>query len=77
MPQIIFQADTPDGRIGAVTLAERAAPADRQNEHYVAQLIERVRWALIHADWHGSPDQPLDARPQHRVSAQTVQCRSC
>jgi hypothetical protein len=50
MPQIIVQGHTPDGTLGAVSLAERAVPTDQQNEHYLAQLIERVGWALIDAE---------------------------
>ena len=61
MPQIIAQADTPDGRVGAVTLAERAAPTDLQNDHDVARLIERIRWALIHAEWHESLRDVFDS----------------
>ena len=61
MPQIIVQADTPDGRIGAVTFAERAAPTDLQDEHYIARLIERISWALIHAEWHESLSNVFDS----------------
>ncbi len=50
MPQIIVQAHTPDCGIEVVTLAERAIPTDQQNDHYVAQLMERVGWALLDAE---------------------------
>jgi len=49
MPQIVVRSLTQSG-IGAVTLAERTVPAEQHNDHYVAQLIERVRWALIDAE---------------------------
>jgi hypothetical protein len=62
MPQIIVQAHTPDGTLGAVTLAERAVPTEQQNDHYIVQLIERVGWAIIDAEQLESqtnnPDQP-------------------
>ena len=40
MPQIVVRALTQSG-VGAVTLAERTVPAEQQNDHYIAQLIER------------------------------------
>jgi hypothetical protein len=62
MPQIIVQAHTPDGTLGAVTLAERAVPTEQQNDHYIVQLIERVGWAIIDAEQLESqtnaPDEP-------------------
>lgn len=61
MPQSIVQAHTPDGRTIAVTLAERAAPTDLRDEHYIAQLIERISWALIHAEWHESLSNAFDS----------------
>ena len=42
MPQIVVWGAT-RGRVGAVTLAERALSANRTTMH-IAQLIERVRW---------------------------------
>ena len=50
MPQIIVQARTPNSILGTVTLAERVVPTEQQDEHYIAQLIERVGWALINAE---------------------------
>ena len=71
MPQIIVQADTSDGRIGAVTLAERAAPTDLQDEQYIAELIKRIRWALIHAEWHESLRDVFDSEgPTRHESGQ-------
>ena len=50
MPQIIVQAYTLDGTPGVVTMAERAVPTRQQNDHYIAQLIERVGWAVLDAE---------------------------
>jgi hypothetical protein len=50
MPLIIIQAHTPDGTLGEVTLAERVVPTEQHNDHYIAQLIERVSWALVDAE---------------------------
>ena len=67
MPQIIVRTQNP-GRIGVVTLAERAIPTEQQNDHYIAQLIERVGWALLDAEQLESqtnmsdPDEPARTR---------------
>ena len=50
MPQIIVQAHALDGRPGVVTMAERVVPTGQQNDHYIAQLIERVGWAVLDAE---------------------------
>jgi hypothetical protein len=50
MPRIIVQAEEPGGTLGAPTLVERTVPVGLQNEHYIAQLIERLSWALIDAE---------------------------
>jgi hypothetical protein len=42
MPQILVVADTPES---AVQLREWVAPSLLDNEHYSAQLLERMRWA--------------------------------
>ncbi len=67
MPQIIIQARTPNSILGAVTLKERVVPIEQQNDHYIAQLIERVSWALIDAEQlesqtNNSPPGRADAR---------------
>jgi hypothetical protein len=67
MPQIIVQAHTRDGAV-ELTLAERAVPTEQQDDHYLAQLIDRIGWALIVAERvesrnHGShPDGPARAK---------------
>ena len=74
MPQIVVRALTQSG-VGAVTLAERAVPAEQQNEHYITQLIERVRWALIDAEQIESEanvhdqDEPILADPPCRYGS--------
>ena len=50
MPTIIIQAEGDNSRPAAVTLAERVVPADAHSEHYLAQLVERVGWALLDAE---------------------------
>ena len=50
MPYIIVQARTPNSMLGAVTLKEHVVPTEQQNDHYIAQLIERVSWALTDAE---------------------------
>jgi hypothetical protein len=68
MPQIIVQAHALDGTPGVVTMAERAVQTHQQNDHYIAQLIERVRWALLDAEQLESqsnmsdPDRPARTR---------------
>src|SRR5947209_7901969 len=50
MPTIIIQADGANGQPAPVTLVERVVPADAHSEHYLAQLVERVGWALLDAE---------------------------
>jgi hypothetical protein len=50
MPRIIVQAERVDGGPGVVTLTERSIPVEEHNDHYLAQLIERVSWALLDAE---------------------------
>jgi hypothetical protein len=69
MPQIIIKARMPNGILGAVTLKERVVPTEPQNEHCVAQLIERVGWAVTDAEQlesqtnNSHPDGPTHASP--------------
>ena len=50
MPRIIVQAEEPGGTLGALTLVERTVPVGLQNDTDIAQLIERLSWALIDAE---------------------------
>jgi hypothetical protein len=67
MPRIIVQADRVDGGPGAVTLTERSIPVQEHNDHYLAQLVERVCWALIDAEQLEQFERPAGA-------ADTVRC---
>lgn len=50
MPQIIVRTCSRNGKVGEATLTERAVPTEQHNDHYSAQLIERIAWALIDAE---------------------------
>lgn len=47
MPHIIVTADQGDG---AVMLRERVNVADFESQHFAAQLVERLGWAVEDAD---------------------------
>jgi hypothetical protein len=50
MPQIIVTADqTEDRGDGAVMLRERINVADFESDHFAAQLVERLGWAVSDA----------------------------
>ena len=58
MPQIIVTANDHEA---AVILRERVNPSDFEGDHFDAQLIERLGWAV--SDAHGAeqrPDPPQD-----------------
>ncbi len=47
MPQIIVKADKGDERKdGPVMLRERVTASDFESDHFAAQLIERLGWAV-------------------------------
>ena len=51
MPQIIVTADQETDRgEGAVMLRERVNVADFESDHFAAQLVERLGWAVSDAD---------------------------
>lgn len=50
MPQIIVTTSPPESGDGVVLLRERIAPLDLESDHFSAQLIERLGWALVDAD---------------------------
>jgi hypothetical protein len=61
MPHIIVTADpATDRREGAVTLQERISPGDFESDHFQAQLVERLGWAVVDADEveHDKPRTP-------------------
>jgi hypothetical protein len=51
MPQIIVTADrASDQGERAVMWRERITPADFESDHFQAQLVERLGWAVVDAD---------------------------
>ena len=51
MPHIIMTAEQPNDTGGsAVMLRERVNVTDFESEHFAAQLVERLGWAVSDAD---------------------------
>jgi hypothetical protein len=50
VPRIIVQAEPTDNRDPVRLMAERVLPSDLESDHFAAQLIERLGWALDDAD---------------------------
>ena len=50
MPTIIIRANQSDTDADRVTLNERVVATHLQDDHYAAQLIERLTWAAIDAE---------------------------
>ena len=50
MARIMITTDTDDGHTPVVLLEERVLPAHFESEHYSAQLVERVGWAIVDAE---------------------------
>jgi hypothetical protein len=51
MPRIIVSSQsTRDSSEDSVVLDERIAADDLSSDHFAAQLIERIGWALLDAD---------------------------
>jgi hypothetical protein len=46
MPQIIVTSDRTDRGDEAVLLRERVNVADFESDHFAAQLVERLGWAV-------------------------------
>lgn len=49
MPQIIVTADRTDRSDEAVLLRERVNVADFDSDHFAAQLVQRLGWAVSDA----------------------------
>ena len=65
MPQIIVTADkTGDER--AIMFTERVTVSDFESDHFQAQLVERLGWAVGDAD---AVEQEGAARPSHQAPA--------
>lgn len=70
LPQVIVTADRCGGDLdSAVTLREWVSLADFDSEHFVAQLVERLAWAV--GDAQGS-DRSASREQGHAVSARPV-----
>jgi hypothetical protein len=50
MPQILVVTDAPENTENEVVYRERIAPTDLESDHFSAQLVERVGWAVLDAD---------------------------
>ncbi len=50
MPQIFVAADNPEQSTSTVVYREWIAPSDLESDHFSAQLVERVGWAVVDAD---------------------------
>ena len=50
MPRILVTTDGSDEGEKAVVLQERVIPSDLESDHFSAQLVEQVGWALADAD---------------------------
>ncbi len=63
MARITIHAVHADGEPRRWTLSERIAAENLDSEHYITQLLERVRWATADAEALESPSADLDADP--------------
>ena len=61
MPQIVITTDDAAADPGRVLLKERVAPSDLESDHFSAQLVERVGWAVVDAD---ALEQRLPTEPK-------------
>ena len=50
MPQILVVTDVPEKSESAVVYRERVVLSDLESDHFSAQLVERVGWAVLDAD---------------------------
>jgi hypothetical protein len=50
MPQILVVTDDPEKSESAVVYRERIVLSDLESDHFSAQLVERVGWAVLDAD---------------------------
>jgi hypothetical protein len=73
MPKIIIQANQSDGDADRVTLSERIVATHLQDDHYAAQLIQRLTWAATDAERLESPNNGEHADEHDpRVTADPV-----
>jgi hypothetical protein len=50
MPRILVTTETQSEQDMTMLLDERIAPSDLESDHFAAQLIERIGWALFDAE---------------------------
>jgi hypothetical protein len=50
MPRILITTEPGDAPDAAVMLSERLATSDLASDHFAAQLIQRISWALADAE---------------------------
>lgn len=50
MPQILVATDDHEQSTSTVVYREWIAPSDLESDHFSAQLVERVGWAVVDAD---------------------------
>jgi hypothetical protein len=66
VPEILVTTNSRDDGESVVLLKERIGLVDLESDHYSAQLIERLGWALVDADdledtRAGEPSGPTSA----------------
>ena len=79
MPQIIVKATRArDSDQGTVMFRERVSPADFESQHFQAQLVERIGWAVgdateVEQDGTTSAREQPDRAPTSAPDARTPQ----
>jgi len=77
VPRILVITDESDQHETAVVLQERVLPSDLESDHFSAQLVERVGWALVDADQIEHLPPAPEARPARRmVKHESTETRS-
>jgi hypothetical protein len=56
MPRILVTTEPVDKSDAMVMLDERIATGDLASDHFAAQLVQRIGWALADAE---TPSQPI------------------
>jgi hypothetical protein len=76
VPQIIVSADlSTDRGEGAVMLRERVNVADFESDHFAAQLVERLGWAVNdahEAEQDATPVEEPQTRPDDAVQTSAL-----
>jgi hypothetical protein len=71
VPEILVTTNSRDDGESVVLLQERIGLVDLESDHYSAQLIERLGWALVDADdlEGASRAEPSSASPDEGSTA--------